>query len=175
MHELRRGATPTTYKAVATEAMRASARRTRASYLALARSGIYVPPALVAKLRSDEKSGEPPRQEFACRHIAAGTLTLCLMNVRHLSPGRPIVGRRNCSHRANCGSDAGRWTGLGRTQDLTEYIGVHQNSIADGSGLIEVSVARATSTEDLGLQFNRISGQLGIDSQAIQVSRQLHG
>jgi hypothetical protein len=49
------------------------------------------------------------------------------------------------------------------------------NSIADGSGLIEVSVARATSTKDLGLQFNRISGQLGIDSQAIQVSRQLHG
>ena len=28
MHELRRGATPTTYKAVTTEAMRASARRT---------------------------------------------------------------------------------------------------------------------------------------------------
>jgi hypothetical protein len=41
---------------------------------------------------------------------------------------------------------AGRRMALGRTQDLTKYIGGDQNSIADGSGLIEVSVARATST-----------------------------
>jgi len=61
-----------------------------------------------------------------------------------------------------------------RRDGLTFELG-NENSFADGSRLIKVGVARALAGEGLGLQLDRVPGQLGIDRPAVEVGRQLHG
>src|SRR3954465_3979105 len=54
-------------------------------------------------------------------------------------------------------------------------MGSSPESLADRYSLVEIRVARPTSAQDFRLQFNRVSGQLGVNRAAVQIGGQLHG